>query len=166
MNIVLIILAFLFLAAGLIGSVVPVIPGPPLSFLGLVFLKWSGFGEFSSNFLIMWAAITAAVTIMDYFLPAWLTKRFGGSRMAVTGSVLGIIIGMVFFSPYGIIIGPFLGALAGELINNRKTNSNAGFNKALKVACGSFLAFIAGTGAKLYIGITMLYYAVKAVFFS
>jgi uncharacterized protein YqgC (DUF456 family) len=84
--------------------------------------------------------------------------------MAVIGSVLGIIVGMIFFSPYGIIIGPFLGSLAGELINNKKTKNDIDFDKALKIAFGSFLAFIAGTGAKLYIGITMLYYAVKAVF--
>jgi len=159
MNIVLVIFAFIFLVAGLLGSVLPVLPGPPLSFLGLLLLQWSGFGKFDPSFLIVWAVITAAVTITDYFLPAWLTKRFGGSRKAVIGSVLGLVLGMVFFAPFGIIIGPFLGALAGELMNDRK----AGFEKALKVAFGAFLAFIVGTGAKLFIGISLLFYAIKAV---
>jgi uncharacterized protein YqgC (DUF456 family) len=163
MVIILIVLAFLLLVMGLIGSVVPIIPGPPLSYLGLLLLHLSGSGEFSSTFLIVWAVVTAAVTIMDYFLPVWMTKRFGGSRLAVIGSVLGIIAGIIFFSPYGIIIGPFLGALAGELINNKKTNNDIGFDKALKAAFGSFLAFIVGMGAKLYISITLLYYAVKSV---
>jgi uncharacterized protein YqgC (DUF456 family) len=166
MSIVLIVFAFLFLIVGILGSVIPVIPGPPLSYLGLLLLQWSGFGEFSSAFLIVWAVITAAVTIMDYFLPSWLTKRFGGSRKAVIGSVLGLVLGMIFLSPYGIIIGPFLGALAGEVINNKTANNNAGFDKALKVAFGAFLAFIVGTGAKLFISISMLRYAIKAVFFS
>jgi uncharacterized protein YqgC (DUF456 family) len=116
--------------------------------------------------------------IIDNFLPAWMTKRFGGSRMAVIGSVVGLIIGMIFFPPIGLILGPFLGALAGELMNNQiqdKRNrpnttepdtgdANKGGNiKALKVAMGAFLAFIVGTGAKLIICALMIYYAVKAV---
>jgi len=96
----------------------------------------------------------------------------------VIGSVLGLIAGMLFFAPTGLIIGPFLGALAGELINNRVTRrkeinsteldagggDSAGNAKALKVAFGAFLAFILGTGAKLIIGALMIYYAVRAVF--
>ncbi|MDR1803868.1 MAG: DUF456 domain-containing protein [Treponema sp.] len=174
MEIILIVVAFLFLLAGLVGSVVPAIPGPPLGYVGLLLLQWSGHGGFSIAFLVLWAAITIAVTVMDNFLPAWMTKRFGGSRMAVIGSVLGIIVGM-FFVPIGLLIGPFLGALAGELINSHvkqrkeidSTESAAAdgnTGNALKVAFGAFLAFIVGTGAKLIIGALMIYYAVKAVF--
>jgi len=185
MEIVLVVLAFLFLLAGLIGSVIPALPGPPLSYVGLLFLQWSGYGNFSLAFLLIWAAITVAVTIIDNFLPAWMTKKFGGSRMAVVGSVLGLIAGMLFFAPLGLLVGPFLGALAGELINNRikakrgvdsievnsteinsTKNSGSGNMKALKVAFGAFLAFIVGTGAKLIIGSLMIYYAVKIVFFQ
>ena len=176
MDIVLIIVAFLFLLAGLLGSVVPAIPGPPLGFAGLLLLQFSGHGGFSSAFLWLWAVIVAAVTVMDNFLPAWMTKRFGGSRLAVIGSVIGIIAGMFVFPPIGILTGPFLGALAGELINSRiqagrgEINSDeaeankAGNVKSLKVALGAFLAFIVGTGAKLIIGALMIFYAVKAVF--
>ena len=177
MQIILAVAAFIFLLAGLLGSVVPAIPGPPLSFAGLLLLQWSGYGGFSPAFLWLWAAITAAVTVADNFLPAWMTKRFGGSRAAVAGSVLGLIIGAVFFAPAGILAGPFLGALAGELINNRvqrkKTGDTAldaaddgisGKVKALKVATGAFLAFIVGTGAKLIVGSVMIYYAVRALF--
>jgi uncharacterized protein YqgC (DUF456 family) len=176
MEIVLVVIAFLFLLAGLVGSVVPAIPGPPLSYVGLLVLRWSGYANFSVTFLLIWAAITIAVTVMDNFLPALMTKRFGGSRLAVVGSVLGLIAGMIFFAPAGLIIGPFLGALAGELINNRvrrKKVENSGSettdtaiahnNNALKVALGAFLAFILGTGAKLITGSLMIYYAVKAV---
>jgi uncharacterized protein YqgC (DUF456 family) len=158
MEIILVILAFLLLLAGFLGAIVPVLPGPPLSYIGLLLLQWSGYGGFSSTFLWVWAAITIAVTIMDNVLPAWLTKKFGGSRLAVIGSILGLVIGMIFFAPIGLIIGPFLGALVGELISNRSSSV-----KALKVALGAFLAFILGTGAKLIIGMLMIYYAVMAM---
>jgi uncharacterized protein YqgC (DUF456 family) len=174
MGIVLVVVAFLFLLVGLAGSVVPALPGPPLSYVGLLLLQWSGHGDFSITFLVVWAVITIVVTVMDNFLPAWMTKRFGGSRMAVIGSVLGILAGM-FFAPIGILIGPFLGALVGELINSHvkrkeidsadSADGNSGGKlKALKVAFGAFLAFIVGTGAKLIIGALMIYYAVKAMF--
>jgi uncharacterized protein YqgC (DUF456 family) len=178
MEIILVVVAFLLLLTGLLGSVVPALPGPPLSYVGLLLLQWSGYAGFSSTFLWVWAFITIAVTVIDNFLPAWMTKRFGGSRMAVIGSVIGLIIGMIFFPPVGLILGPFLGALAGELINNQikvkrneinatepgtsGANNNSNI-KALKVALGAFLAFIVGTGAKLIIGSLMIYYAVRAV---
>ena len=153
-----VILAFIFLAAGLLGAVLPVLPGPPLSCLGLLLLQWSGYGGFSVNFLVAWAVIAAAVTVMDYFLPSLLTKRFGGSKKAIAGSFLGLLAGIFLFPPWGMIAGPFLGALIGELIHNHNGV------KALKVALGAFLAFIAGTGAKLVVSSVMLFYAVKAMF--
>ena len=172
MEIFLTVAAFLLLLAGLVGSIVPALPGPPLSYAGLLLLHFGGNGGFSPTFLWVWAGITIAVTVMDNFLPAWMTKRFGGSRIAVIGSVLGLLAGM-FFAPIGLLAGPFLGALAGELINNRVQAGRdkaagaeldaAGNTKALKVAFGAFLAFIVGTGAKLIIGSIMIYYAVKAV---
>jgi hypothetical protein len=156
MEIILLIAAFLFLLTGLLGSVIPALPGPPLSFVGLLLLQWSGFAGFSAMFLVIWAAITIAVTIIDYLLPMWMTKRFGGSREAVVGSILGLLIGMFFFPPIGLVAGPFIGALTGELINNRGA-------KAFKVALGAFLAFIVGTGAKLIVCAIMIFYAVRAV---
>ena len=179
METVLIVVAFLLLVAGLLGSVLPVLPGPPLGFVGLLLLQWSGRGGFGPAFLWTWAAITVAVTVVDYFLPAWMTKRFGGSRLAVVGSVVGFVVGIVFFAPLGILLGPFLGALIGELIHGRiRAGRNRGYGmegespasgfegmmKALKVALGSFLAFILGTGAKLVAGLFMLFYAIRAVF--
>ena len=180
MEIVLVVFAFLFLLTGLAGSVIPALPGPPISYIGLLLLQWSGRGEFSTVFLIVWAVITAVVMVADNILPAWMTKRFGGSRAAVIGSILGLIIGMIFFAPIGLLAGPFLGALAGELINtgiqakrgknnsdnNTEINSSNVSNnaRALKAALGAFLAFIVGTGAKLIIGSMMIYYAIKTIF--
>jgi uncharacterized protein YqgC (DUF456 family) len=141
---------------GLLGSIVPVIPGPPLSYVGLLLLQWSKFGDFTSFFLWFWAVITVIVTIADYFLPAFLTQKFGGSRWATTGSVLGLLAGMFLFPPFGLIVGPFFGALIGELIHNHTDSA-----KAFKVAMGAFLAFIFGSGAKLFISLVMMFYAIK-----
>ena len=158
-EIILAIFAFLFLLAGLAGSVVPVLPGPPFSYVGLLLLQWSGYEGFSSGFLWLWAAITIFVIMADYFLPALMTRQFGGSRSATIGSILGLLAGLFFFPPAGLIIGPFLGALVGELIHNRTDSA-----KALKIAFGSFLAFILGAGTKLIITSVMMFYAVKAMF--
>jgi uncharacterized protein YqgC (DUF456 family) len=168
MKIALVILSFVLHLAGLLGAVVPVLPGLPLSFIALLVMQWSGYGGFSPAFLWLWAGITLAVTVMDYFLPSLMTKRFGGSRAAAIGSFVGLLAGIFIFPPWGIIIGPFLGALIGELIHNRANvakgdAANGGTAKAFKVALGSFLAFIVGSGAKLIASSVMLFYAIKAL---
>jgi len=155
MGIALIILAFILLLAGIIGAVVPVLPGPPLSFIGLLLLQWSGYGGFSTTFLWIWAGITVLITVMDYILPSLLVRRFGGSRAASIGSFVGLMIGIFFFPPWGIIAGSFFGALVGELIHNGNNKA-----QALKTAIGAFLAFITGSGIKLIASSIMLYYAV------
>jgi uncharacterized protein len=158
MGIVLIILAFVLLIIGIAGAVVPVLPGPPLSFIGLLLVQWSGYGGFAPVFLWVWAGITVFLTVMDYILPSLLARRFGGSRSAAIGSFVGLVIGIFFFPPWGMIIGTFFGALAGELIHNRENKA-----QAFKAAWGVLLAFIAGSGAKLIASSIMLFYAVKAV---
>lgn len=158
-DILLVILAFLLLLVGLAGAIVPVLPGPPLSYAGLLVLQWSGYGGFTPTFLWIWAGITVVVTVVDYFLPAWMTRRFGGSRAATIGSLLGVVAGLFLFPPIGLIVGPFLGALIGELIHDGTDSA-----KALRVALGSFVAFICGTGAKLIVSVLMIFYAVRALF--
>jgi hypothetical protein len=159
METLLVILAFLLLAGGILGAIIPVLPGPPLSYVGLLLLQWSGYGSFSFAFLLLWAFIAAGVTIMDYFLPALLAKQFGGSRAAVIGSFLGLLAGIFFFPPWGLVFGSFFGAFIGELIHNSVNGL-----KALRVALGAFIAFIVGSGAKLLVGFLMLFYAIRAVF--
>jgi uncharacterized protein YqgC (DUF456 family) len=159
MDSMLVILAFLLFIAGLLGAIIPVLPGPPLSFAGLLLLRWSGHPDFSPAFLWIWAGITAIVTVMDYFLPTLMTKQFGGSRAASIGSILGLLAGIFLFPPWGMVLGPFFGAFTGELIHNRINGA-----KAFKVALGAFFAFIVGSGAKLIVSSIMLYYAVKAMF--
>ncbi len=158
MDIVLLILGCLLLLVGLAGAIVPVLPGPPLGYAGLLVLLWSGYAWFSPGFLWLWAGITAVVTLADYLLPVWMTRRFGGSREASVGATLGVIAGLFLFPPFGLIVFPFLGAYIGQLSDRTTSRS-----KALKVAFGSFMAFLLGTGAKLIVGVMMIFYAVRAL---
>jgi len=159
MGIFLVILAFILLLIGLIGAVVPLLPGPPIAYIGLLVLQWSGYGGFSVAFLVIWGIITVAVTVMDFILPSLFAKKFGGSRAASIGSFLGLVIGLFVFTPWGLIFGPFVGALIGEWIHNKKLGK-----KVFKVALGAFLAFFAGTGIKLITSGIMLFYAIMAMF--
>ena len=157
MDILLLILAFLFGIIGLLGTVVPILPGPPFTYIGVLFMHWSKYAQFSTDFLLLFLVLTVAVTVADNLLPVWMTKKYGGSKYAVRGSLAGLIAGMVFFPPWGMILGSFTGAVIGELINDNRNTS-----KALKVGFASFAAFILGTGAKLTLNVVMIYYMVRS----
>ncbi|MCA1763267.1 MAG: DUF456 domain-containing protein [Cryomorphaceae bacterium] len=159
MDIALAIFGGIFVFVGILGSLLPVIPGPPLSWVGLLLIHFSAYADFTTTFLVVSAVVMVAVTVLDYFIPIWGTKRFGGSRAGVVGSTVGLVVGL-FFGPIGIILGPFLGALIGELAVNQKETK-----KALRSATGSFAGFLLGTGLKLIYGGFAAWYYVKAVFF-
>ena len=154
----LIVLAALLLLIGLIGCILPVIPGPPISFVGLLVLEATEKVDFTNNFLLLMFVVATVVTVLDYIIPVWGTKKFGGTRAGIIGSTLGLIIGLIFFPPLGIIIGPFAGAVIGEMIQKDD------FNNALKSGIGSFIGFLLGTGIKLIVSSTMIYYFFKEVF--
>lgn len=158
MDIVLIALGIVFIISGILGCVLPVIPGPPLSYIGLLLLHFTEKFQFSERFLIIWAIITAAVYALDYIIPAWGTKKFGGSKRGVWGSIIGLLTGLFFFPPFGIIIGPFLGAVVGELTAGKDSAA------ALKSGFGSFLGFLAGTLLKLITSGMMTWYFFKELF--
>lgn len=160
MDIIYIIIAFLCAMVGIIGSVVPVLPGPPLSFVGLLFLYFCDNAEVSVLSLVVMGILMAVITVFDYIAPAWLTKLKGGSKRASNGALIGIMVGL-FFGPWGVILGPFLGAFLGELF----AKSSKG--KAFSVALMSFWAFLLTSGVKLIYGAVVLamiiYVAIKTV---
>ena len=121
-DILLVILSFCILIGGVVGCIIPAMPGPPLSYIALLLLQATRFADFSVKFLVITAIATVIVTVIDYVLPVWGTKKWGGSRAGTIGSVIGLFAGL-FFSPVGIIVGPFAGAVVGELIAGRDTNS-------------------------------------------
>jgi uncharacterized protein YqgC (DUF456 family) len=155
MDYVLIGLGIILLITGILGCVLPVIPGPPLNYLGLLLLHLTERYQFSTKFMVTWAIITVVVYTLDYVIPVWGTKKFGGSKRGVWGSVIGLVVGLFFFPPFGIIIGPFAGAVIGELSVGK--NSGA----ALKSGFGSFIGFLLGTLLKLIASGMMTWYFFK-----
>lgn len=143
LDLILSIVAAVLLVVGLIGTVVPVLPGAPLAWSGLLCAFFSGNNKISLLCLIITALCAIFVSVMDNMFPVLMTKKNGGSKAAVTGSTIGLIAGF-FMGPPGIIIGPFIGALIGELIN-----TNGEFNLAVKSAWGAFIGFLLGTGLKI-----------------
>jgi len=148
------ILGIFLMIVGIIGCLVPVLPGPPLSFLGLILLHITRFGQFTTTTLIILAAITVVVTILDYIVPIWGTKKFGGSKYGTRGATVGLIIGL-FLGPVGIVIGPLLGAVVGELIFKDD------MRYAIRAGFGSLLGFLTGIGLKLAASFVMTFYFVK-----
>lgn len=158
MDYVLIVLGALFIISGILGGILPVLPGPPMSYVGLLLLHFTEKYQFETRFLIIWLIVAAVVTVTDYFIPVWGTKRYGGSKQGIWGSIIGLVIGLFFFPPFGIIIGPFIGAVVGELI----TGKNSGV--ALKSGFGSFMGFLAGTLMKLIASGLMAWHFGKELF--
>ena len=155
MDYILIGFGIVLLIIGILGCILPVIPGPPLNYAGLLLLHFTSKYQFSTKFLILWLIITAVVYALDYVIPAWGTKKFGGSKAGVLGSVIGLVVGLFFFPPFGIIAGPFIGAIAGELLSGKDSAV------ALKSGLGSFIGFLLGTLLKLIVSGMMTWYFFK-----
>jgi len=154
--IVLIILGLVFALIGLIGCILPVIPGPPLSFFALIILSYAKNWEpFSTTFLIIMAGLTILVTVLDYVVPAIGAKRYGASKLGVWGSIIGMLIGIFIFPPWGMLIGAMAGALAGELAGGKKGG------KALRAGWGVFVGNIMNIGIKLAFSGTILFFYIK-----
>ena len=151
---ILLVLGILFMLIGIIGCLVPVLPGPPLSFLGLIFLHLTRFGQFSASTLIILGSISVIVTLLDYIVPVWGTKKFGGSKYGTKGATVGLIVGF-FLGPLGIVLGPLIGAFIGEMIFKDD------LDYAFKAGFGSLLGFLASIGLKLAASFVMTFYFVK-----
>lgn len=156
METILIIIAVLFVLAGFIGSFLPIVPGTPVTYCGLLILQLAT-QPFSITFLTVWALIIGAIMILDNVIPAYGTKKFGGSAYGIWGSLLGMIIGVFFFPPLGIIIGPLVGAFVGELIGGKTSD------RALKSAMGSFAGLFVNILMKVIASGMMGYYFVVEV---
>jgi uncharacterized protein YqgC (DUF456 family) len=142
METIILIIAALLVVIGFIGAFLPVVPGLPISYAGLLILQLTA-APFSLTFMLVWAGITILFGfILDNVIPAWATKKSGGSAYGVTGSIVGLIAGL-FFPPVGFIIGPLAGAFAGEIIAGQKSD------RAIKSALGAFVGFMAATGLKV-----------------
>lgn len=150
MDVFLIIMALFLVLLGVLGSFLPVLPGPITSWFGFLLLYFSDLILISKKLLIITLVIALSIWILDYFIPAIGAKKFGGSKYGMIGTTLGLIVGLILPIPGGVFIGPFFGALIGELL--KKNNSKI----ALRAAFGSFLGFLASTFLKFIVSIIYL----------
>ncbi|SMO37125.1 DUF456 domain-containing protein [Fodinibius sediminis] len=157
METILIITGGACIIAGFLGSFLPVIPGTPIAYCGLLALQVA-VQSFSTTFLVVWALIVILIMVLDNVIPAYGTKKFGGSAYGVWGSLLGMLAGVIFFPPAGMVVGPLAGAFAGELIAGKTTG------RALKSAIGSFAGLLVNTLMKIIASGIMGYYFAVNVF--
>lgn len=142
MDIFLLVLAFLCLLIGIIGCIVPGLPGTPIAYAGLWIAQATDRVDFSWQMLLVWGIVTIVISVLDYVVPAWGTKHYGGSKWGVWGSTIGVFVGL-FFGAIGVIIGPLVGAILGELIAGKQ------LQEAIKAGWGSFIGILFGTILKL-----------------
>lgn len=157
MEIGLIVIALIAGIIGLIGVIVPVLPGTLLSFGGLLCAYFVDGSTITTTQLVVFGVISVVVILLDYLLPGYFTKLFGGTKSGITGATIGTFVGLLFGVP-GIILGPFAGAVIGEMVG-----SKASFDHAIKIGLGSMLSFLVGSGIKLIAGVYMIYYIVKCI---
>ena len=159
MDIFLIIIAALLLFIGFLGCILPILPGVPLSYAGIFLLHLTSRVQFSTEFLITWGIVVIVIQVLDFYIPVWGTNFFGGGRWGRIGSAIGIVVGL-FFGPLGIIFGPFVGAVIGELLSGRASYD------AIKAGFGAFVGFLVGTVAKLVVAGFLIFYFVEALFIT
>ncbi|MGE0637722.1 MAG: DUF456 domain-containing protein [Bacteroidia bacterium] len=143
MEAVLIILAILLLFAGLLGCVLPAIPGPPLSYVALLLVQWA-WKPFGTTTLIFFAVITIIVTVLDYIIPVWGAKVFGATKQGIYGSIIGMLVG-TFLTPVGMITGLLAGAILGDMYAGKKLSD------AIGSGLGTFIGTMAGMVVKLIV---------------
>lgn len=158
MDIFIAIMAVLAGLIGIVGSVLPALPGPPVSWIGILLLYfWGGTNgngdPMPSTILLSLLAVTIVVTVVDYIVPIYFTRLSGGSKYGAWGCTIGLVAGLFFPQPVGMISGGFIGAFIAELILAQKDTKSS-----LKSAFGSFIGFILGTGLKLAASFVMFYY--------
>ena len=158
MDIFLIILGVLCLLAGLAGCFLPVLPGPPVSYVGLLLLHFTDKIHFSTTHLILWAFLVIIVQVMDYVTPILGTTYSGGGKWGNRGCMIGTIAGLFVFPPWGVLIGPFAGAVIGELFGGKKSA------EAFKAGLGAFVGFLFSVVVKVSVCGYFIYSFVAALF--
>lgn len=138
------------------GSILPLLPGPPVAYAGLLIQQLRDPNPFTTQFLLIWLGIVLISLVLDYVIPIWGTKKFGGTKYGVWGCTLGFLAAF-WMGPWGVIIGPFVGAFVGEMIAGQDSH------KSLKAAIGSFVGFLLGSFLKLVVCFFMLFYIIRSM---
>jgi uncharacterized protein len=157
MDILLLLVGLLCVFAGLAGAFLP-FPGPGLSFAGLLMIHFTHFADFNPYTLAGLGGLTILIAVLDYYIPIWGVKKFGGTRRGAIGAIVGGVAGIFMIPAIGIFLGTFLGAFAGELLGGLAVK------KALKSAFGSFVGFLTGIFVQVTLCIAMIFYAIYGIY--
>lgn len=150
MTIALIILAVALIVAGIIFCIVPGLPGPVMSYLGMIAYQFTNTQDkFSTTVLLIWGVVAALAFVGDMVVPAAATKKFGGTKAGIWGGIIGTFVGMFVPIPFGIIWGPLVGAIVGDLLGGKRIVG------AMKSGFGSFLGFLLATFLKIVVAVWM-----------
>lgn len=153
------ILSFILMLVGLLGCILPMLPGPPISYVGFLILHFTDKYHFSVAQIIVLLLLVVIVQLLDNFIPVLGSRYIGGSRYGSRGAFIGSLLGL-FFMPWGLLLGPFIGALIGELLYD------ADLKSALKSGSGALIGFLFGTVVKIVLCSYFIYVFIKSVFFS
>lgn len=153
MDVLIYVFSFLLLVGGIAGCVLPVLPGAPLGYAGLLLLHFTGRADFSTTQLVTWLIIVVVLQIVDFITPLLGSKYTGGSEFGNRGCVAGTLVGM-FFLPWGIIVGPFIGAVAGEMLGG------SDLPHAIRAGIGTLIGFLFGILVKV---VVCFYFLVQGV---
>ena len=167
MDYLLMVLAVIVIIIGFIGDIIPGIPGTPVTYLALLLLHWTDRISYSAQFLVVTGLICAVITVLDYVVPVWGTKKFGGTKAGARGSTIGLIIGILVLPALGIVLGPFglIGILGGPFVGAYIGEKMGGIpdNLAWRSAFGSFIGFLAGTFMKIAYTLVIGFFVIKDI---
>ena len=152
MTILIIVFSIILLILGVIGSILPIVPGPPLSFVGLLLLHLFTPFVMQEDYLFLFGIAAALITFLDYWIQVYSVKLFGGGKASTIGVIIGIVVGVFIFPPVGVLVGPFLGAYIGAIIE-----SDFDLVKSFKIAFGSLIGFLGGTVLKFVYSIIVIW---------
>lgn len=152
MTILIIVFSIILLILGVIGSILPIVPGPPLSFVGLLLLHLFTPFVMQEDYLFLFGIAAALITFLDYWLQVYSVKIFGGGKASTIGVIIGILVGVFIFPPVGVLVGPFLGAYIGAIVE-----SDFDLVKSFKIAFGSLIGFLGGTILKFVYSIVVIW---------
>lgn len=154
------IIGLILAVIGIAGGLVPVLPGPPLSWVALFLVSLSGKAAdpVSTRALVVYLVVATVITIADYVLPGLMTRVTGGHKAAEKGAMVGLLCGL-FLTPIGMVLGSFIGAFLAEYIAEKQTAA-----ASLKAAAGAFLAFILTTGVKVIFSVIVLWQVIVHLF--
>ena len=155
------VLVFCLLIIGFLGCFIPILPGPPIAYFGLFLAHSLTNISFELDLLLLLAGLVLIVTFLDYWLQIYGVRKFGGGRKATNGVIIGLVVGFFLIPPFGIILGPFIGAYIGAKMEQRDNISNS-----LKVALGALFGFLGGAFLKIVLVLYMVLLFLNQFFIS